>query len=418
GPALDLSNYDEHYKAVTQVLSSISGKYSQVVSPKTSRQNAWNYTSSGSSSYYDETPCMIAGGGYWIYLKEAASLAGLSYTPVEGPYSGPVYQDGVVRSLQEVSPSTSAIPEIPAAFAGKVVDPQGTVIDSATIQAVVDGVVRGEIQFSNGQFGLSPETLLIVQSLYDLNRKSISFLVNGHPAEETAVFSSGSLSSLTLTVDMVAPVPFTYQSVSVENNMSIKLNFNQNIVNNLSDLQALKKALSFSADGKEFSHLAEGDSISISGGSLTVEFSEPFTGSSNIIRLDSNSLKNTDGSVLSQAITSAAFSAGDQVIDECFIATAAFGSKFEPSVALLRAFRDRYLLTNSFGAAFVDFYYQNSPPIARYIANNGSLKFMVRILLVPAIAMAYLLFHPALLTALLAGLFLLAAYRRRRIIAG
>ncbi|MBP1760936.1 MAG: Ig domain protein group 2 domain protein [Firmicutes bacterium] len=44
--------------------------------------------------------------------------------------------------------------------------------------------------------------------------------------------------------------------------------------------------------------------------------------------------------------------------DECFIATAAFGSKFIWPVALLRHFRDQYLLTNDLGKAFVNFYYR------------------------------------------------------------
>lgn len=84
----------------------------------------------------------------------------------------------------------------------------------------------------------------------------------------------------------------------------------------------------------------------------------------------------------------------DKGIDECFIATAAFGSKFEPSVALLRHFRDHYLLTNDIGAAFVNFYYHNSPPIAAYIANSEPLKTLVRLVLLPVIAVVYSIFHP------------------------
>jgi len=69
-----------------------------------------------------------------------------------------------------------------------------------------------------------------------------------------------------------------------------------------------------------------------------------------------------------------------QKIDECFIATAAYGSKFEPSVVLLRHFRDKFLLTNSLGTAFVNFYYRNSPPIAKFIAGSKPLKFGIRAL--------------------------------------
>ncbi len=87
-------------------------------------------------------------------------------------------------------------------------------------------------------------------------------------------------------------------------------------------------------------------------------------------------------------------------VDECFIATAAFGSKFEPAVVLLRAFRDTFLLTNAPGTAFVNFYYQNSPPIANYIANSGFLKAGVRALLTPVVGVVYLMFHPLLMYAI------------------
>jgi len=83
-----------------------------------------------------------------------------------------------------------------------------------------------------------------------------------------------------------------------------------------------------------------------------------------------------------------------QPIDECFIATAAFGSKFEPAVVLLRHFRDQFLLTNKLGTAFVKFYYHNSPPIADYIAHSEPLKALVRTLLMPVIAVAFSIMHP------------------------
>ena len=100
-------------------------------------------------------------------------------------------------------------------------------------------------------------------------------------------------------------------------------------------------------------------------------------------------------------------------LDECFIATAAFGTKFDPAVALLRRFRDKCLLTNTIGQKFVAFYYRTSPPIAAFIAGNDFLRSVVRILLVPFVALAYLLLNPAL--GLLMAIALLASivYRRR-----
>ena len=73
----------------------------------------------------------------------------------------------------------------------------------------------------------------------------------------------------------------------------------------------------------------------------------------------------------------------------CFIATAAFGTPLEPQVELLKKFRDQYLLTNSLGTAFVQNYYQYSPPVAEYIAEHESLRYVVRLALYPLIGFAY-----------------------------
>ena len=67
----------------------------------------------------------------------------------------------------------------------------------------------------------------------------------------------------------------------------------------------------------------------------------------------------------------------------CFIATAAFGSSLEPHVVALKAFRDRYLITNTLGKKFVSFYYKKSPVAAKFIKDHNVLKVMVRALLYP-----------------------------------
>jgi uncharacterized repeat protein (TIGR02543 family) len=104
---------------------------------------------------------------------------------------------------------------------------------------------------------------------------------------------------------------------------------------------------------------------------------------------------------------------GEGTIDECFIATAAFGSKFTWPVALLREFRDQYLLTNFLGTAFVRFYYRNSPPIAAVIATSQPLKILVRVLLAPIIAIVYLMYHPLLTGMMLLLLIMFFVYRVR-----
>ena len=104
----------------------------------------------------------------------------------------------------------------------------------------------------------------------------------------------------------------------------------------------------------------------------------------------------------------------------CFIATAAFGSQLEPQVMLLRQFRDRLLLPHAAGKKFVELYYTYSPPIARFIAEHGWLKTVVRTCLYPLIALAYGLLHFPWVTLIsLAGglgLFLALFVRRKTMV--
>lgn len=58
----------------------------------------------------------------------------------------------------------------------------------------------------------------------------------------------------------------------------------------------------------------------------------------------------------------------------CFIATATMGSVNNPTVVLLREFRDTWLLKRKFGQIFIDFYYKKGPYIATIINKYPSLK--------------------------------------------
>jgi hypothetical protein len=69
----------------------------------------------------------------------------------------------------------------------------------------------------------------------------------------------------------------------------------------------------------------------------------------------------------------------------CFIATAAYGSYMHDDVMVLREFRDKHLLTNAPGKAFVTAYYKYSPPIADYIAGHRSLRVAARAVLTPVV---------------------------------
>jgi hypothetical protein len=75
----------------------------------------------------------------------------------------------------------------------------------------------------------------------------------------------------------------------------------------------------------------------------------------------------------------------------CFIATAAFGHSLEGKVRVLRQFRDHVLVKTGFGRCLVQAYYAYSPPVARYILEQGWRRATVRLLLLPVVGFVSLL---------------------------
>jgi len=76
---------------------------------------------------------------------------------------------------------------------------------------------------------------------------------------------------------------------------------------------------------------------------------------------------------------------------DCFLATVSFQVADEGKLHILRAFRDRYLLTNPLGRSFVRAYYAHGPAWADFLNRHVWLKRWVRILLLPLVGFVTLL---------------------------
>ena len=100
----------------------------------------------------------------------------------------------------------------------------------------------------------------------------------------------------------------------------------------------------------------------------------------------------------------------------CFIATAAYGHYSTPQVQVLRDFRDRYLLTNAPGRAFVVWYYRYGPKGAEFINTHPWSKPFVRLLLLPLIGGSLFILHASLTAkcVVLIGILLLSVTIVRR----
>ena len=77
----------------------------------------------------------------------------------------------------------------------------------------------------------------------------------------------------------------------------------------------------------------------------------------------------------------------------CFIATAAFGSPLHPFVRTLQDFRDKYFMSSRAGRKLVSLYYKYSPRIAELITNHKVLRIVIRIWLIPFVALGYSMVH-------------------------
>ncbi len=91
----------------------------------------------------------------------------------------------------------------------------------------------------------------------------------------------------------------------------------------------------------------------------------------------------------------------------CFIATAAYGSLWEPRVRALRDFRDRYLTKSPLGKSFIRDYYHYSPFIAQHIKANPTLKGTMRMSLTPLVLLSQFLVRSTLTDKIVYLLFVL-----------
>lgn len=146
-----------------------------------------------------------------------------------------------------------------------------------------------------------------------------------------------------------------------------------------------------------------------------------FTPGANDMVCNVNYLKQSDGSDFPGTCHVAR---PDEVLgilsESCFIATAAYGSKWSLKVQTFRDFRNKYLAPSSLGRKLVKFYYKHSPKFARKISESEFARATARIALTPVWVFANVslkigLFPTLILTFTLLAAPILLFIRRRKI---
>ncbi len=75
-------------------------------------------------------------------------------------------------------------------------------------------------------------------------------------------------------------------------------------------------------------------------------------------------------------------------VSPCFVATASYGTPMADEIRALRRFRDRHLLSNAPGRAFVDAYYEYGPTLAEWVGASDERRAATRTVLQPLVSLA------------------------------
>ncbi|MCM3629623.1 S-layer homology domain-containing protein [Paenibacillus glycanilyticus] len=126
-----------------------------------------------------------------------------------------------------------------------------------------------------------------------------------------AVDESGNLSA-PIAIELYGQdVPLIFDSIKLDYNNSIFLNFDKEVVNHYGNGIELKEAITISRDGGEtYQPLSTNDTVTVSGNFVHILFEQPYAGANNKIKIAANSLANLDGKVLDHEFISPSFAAG------------------------------------------------------------------------------------------------------------
>ncbi len=310
---------------------------------------------------------------YTWSIAAGALPAGLTANATTGLIAGTPTTAGTANFTVQVTDSLMATATMPLSITINAAPPPVLAITTTSLPNGTAGVAYSQSLTATG--GVSPYTWSIAAGALPagLTANATTGLIAGTPTTAgTANFTVQVTDSLMTTATM---------PLSITINSPASLTISSVLVSNIDYYDA---TISWNTDSNATSQVFY-DTVSHAG---VTGYAYQTTENTTLVKEHLISLGSlAEGTRYYFRVKSAISGTGTVTISEefsfvttsrCFIATAAYGTATAEEINILRRFRDRVLLHNKIGAAFVAFYYRTSPPIAAFISRHEALRTMVR----------------------------------------
>ncbi|MGO5075526.1 cell wall-binding repeat-containing protein [Clostridium sporogenes] len=169
-----------------------------------------------------------------------------------------------------------------------------------------EGAVEGT-EVGNYQVGAKAEFKTAIDAAQAVVDNKDATKENVDKAIEDLKNAKTTFESKAVKADVTAPV---YKKATIDSTKKVvTLEFDEKVVNNLTDVPALKAAIQIATDGSTYVALGTNDTVEIKDGKLVVTFENALSGTTNKIKVAANGLKDAAGNLVTAPVETAAIDA-------------------------------------------------------------------------------------------------------------
>ncbi len=157
-----------------------------------------------------------------------------------------------------------------------------------------------------GGTAAEPGRTLIITLQTPISGEKTKIKINRSALKDASgnVLAKDTVTNAISATDITPPTfnPQTGVSINDSTKKQVTLTFSETVISGFSDIKALKAAITVSREGGAFMPLEEKDTVSVSGGKLTVTFATALTGNNNFIHLPAGSLSDKTFNAMTTAV--------------------------------------------------------------------------------------------------------------------